>query len=95
MNDISSDDVYDMAQIGRDRDIDLIVALLVRRLVLQEREEHSLMAGYVFLKHIDLAFGLKLKYLVIENVRGLLSCPMMHRPHNKRGKGYPDLSLDD
>ena len=25
VNDISSDDVYDMAQIGRDRDIDLIV----------------------------------------------------------------------
>ncbi len=97
VNDISSDDVYDMAQIGRDRDIDLIVGgppcqafstAGKRRAFTDDR-------GNVFLKYIDLAFELKPKYLVIENVRGLLSCPMMHRPHNKRGKGYPDLSLDE
>lgn len=51
--------------------------------------------GNVFLKYIDLALELKPKYIVIENVRGLLSCPMEHRPHEKRGKGFPDLSLDE
>jgi len=31
--------------------------------------------GNVFLKYIDLATTIKPKYFVIENVRGLLSCP--------------------
>ena len=32
--------------------------------------------GNVFLKYLDLALELKPKYIVIENVRGLLSCPI-------------------
>lgn len=51
--------------------------------------------GNVFLKYLDLAISLNPKVIVIENVRGLLSCPMQHRPHGKRGKGYPDLRLDE
>ena len=51
--------------------------------------------GNVFLKYLDLALALKPKYFVIENVRGLLSCPMDHRPHDQRGCGYPDLSEDE
>jgi len=51
--------------------------------------------GNVFLKYIELALELKPKYFVIENVRGLLSCPMEHRPHDQRGKKYPDLSEDE
>ena len=51
--------------------------------------------GNVFIKYLDLCLDLKPKYFVIENVRGLLSCPMDHRPHDKRGAGYPDLSEDE
>lgn len=51
--------------------------------------------GNVFLKYLDLALELRPKYLVIENVRGLLSCPMEHRPHHLRGDGFPDLSEDE
>lgn len=51
--------------------------------------------GNVFLKYLDLALELKPKYFVIENVRGLLSCPMEHRPHHLRGHGYPSLSEDE
>jgi DNA (cytosine-5)-methyltransferase 1 len=51
--------------------------------------------GNVFLKYIDLALSLKPKYLVIENVRGLLSCPMVHRPHDQRGSEFPDLLEDE
>lgn len=51
--------------------------------------------GNVFLKYLDLALELRPKYLVIENVRGLLSCPMAHRPHHLRGAGFPDLSEDE
>lgn len=51
--------------------------------------------GNVFLKYLDLCLELKPKYFVIENVRGLLSCPMDHRPHDQRGDGFPDLSEDE
>jgi DNA (cytosine-5)-methyltransferase 1 len=51
--------------------------------------------GNVFLKYIDLALELQPKFIVIENVRGLLSCPLKHRPHNQRGKNFPDLSEDE
>lgn len=51
--------------------------------------------GNVFLKYLDLTLELKPKYIVIENVRGLLSCPMEHRPHDQRGPEFPDLSTDE
>ena len=51
--------------------------------------------GNVFLKYLELCFELKPKFFVIENVRGLLSCPMDHRPHNQRREGFPDLSEDE
>ena len=51
--------------------------------------------GNVFLSFIDMIIGLNPKYAVIENVRGLLSAPLKHRPHNQRGKGHPNLSVDE
>jgi len=48
--------------------------------------------GNVFLKYIDLAMDLRPRILVIENVRGLLSAPLKHRPHEQRGKGFPPLT---
>lgn len=48
--------------------------------------------GNVFLKYIELAMELRPRLLVIENVRGLLSAPLKHRPHEQRGKGFPSLT---
>ncbi|MCT6953505.1 DNA cytosine methyltransferase, partial [Salmonella enterica] len=47
--------------------------------------------GNVFIKYLDVALDIRPKYIVIENVRGLLSAPMKHRPHNERGEGLPPL----
>lgn len=44
--------------------------------------------GNVFLHFIDLIEGLKPKYAVIENVRGLLSTPLAHIPHKDRSETY-------
>lgn len=44
--------------------------------------------GNVFLKFIDLLLALNPRYAVIENVRGLLSAPLNHRPHAERGKDW-------
>jgi DNA (cytosine-5)-methyltransferase 1 len=40
--------------------------------------------GNVFLKYIELISELQPRYAVIENVRGLLSAPLSHRPHAER-----------
>lgn len=47
--------------------------------------------GNVFLHFIQLIRELRPKYAIFENVRGLLSAPLNHRPHSQRGKGFPDL----
>jgi len=51
--------------------------------------------GNVFLHFIDLIGEIRPKYFVIENVRGLLSAPLKHRPLNKRGGENPPLSQDE
>lgn len=51
--------------------------------------------GNVFLTFIDLVIELKPRFAVIENVRGLLSAPLKHRPHTMRGKNFPPLSQDE
>lgn len=51
--------------------------------------------GNVFLTFIDTIIELKPKYAVIENVRGLLSAPLKHRPHNSRGEGFEKLTDDE
>jgi DNA (cytosine-5)-methyltransferase 1 len=51
--------------------------------------------GNVFLTFIDHIIKLKPKFAVIENVRGLLSCPIQHRPHDQRGSGFSPLSSDE
>lgn len=51
--------------------------------------------GNVFLKYLDLCFEIRPKYFVIENVRGLLSAALKHRPHDKRGDLYPPLMSEE
>ena len=51
--------------------------------------------GNVFLHFIHLIGSLMPCYVVIENVRGLLSAPLVHRPHRERGHGFPPLSQEE
>ena len=51
--------------------------------------------GNVFLDYIDLVIALRPRFAVIENVRGLLSAPLVHRPHDQRGKGFPKLTPEE
>ena len=47
--------------------------------------------GNALLRYIDIILELRPKFAVIENVRGLLSAPMMHTPHAERGSDWtPD-----
>lgn len=51
--------------------------------------------GNVFIKYLEVATDLNAKFIVIENVRGLLSAPLKHRPHNQRGEGFAPLTEDE
>ncbi len=51
--------------------------------------------GNVFLTFLNRIIELRPKYAVIENVRGILSAPLKHRPHEKRGVNFPPLSPDE
>lgn len=51
--------------------------------------------GNVFLHFIELISQLRPKYAIFENVRGLLSAPLVHRPHDERGKDFPPLTEEE
>lgn len=51
--------------------------------------------GNVFLHFIDLVLDLRPKYALFENVRGLLSAPLRHRPHSQRGPNGPPLEEEE
>lgn len=51
--------------------------------------------GNVFLNFVELILDLNPKYAVLENVRGLLSAPLKHRPHSERGFGQPPLKGEE
>jgi len=51
--------------------------------------------GNVFLRYVDLIKEMQPEYAVIENVRGLLSAALKHRPHDRRGKQFPPLDQNE
>ena len=51
--------------------------------------------GNLLLVYLNIIAKLKPKYAVIENVRGLLSAPIKHRPISERGKYNPELTEEE
>ena len=97
INDYEPDDILKAAKLTKDDDIDLIIGGPPCQAfsTAGKRKGFNDDRGNAFLKYLDIALSLRPKYIVIENVRGLLSCPLKHRPHNQRGEGYPDISEDE
>jgi DNA (cytosine-5)-methyltransferase 1 len=60
-----------------------------------KREGFGDSRGNVFLTFIDRIVELQPRFAVIENVRGLLSAPLEHRPHERRGFSYPPLTPEE
>lgn len=96
INTCSAEQILNAAQTER-KDIDLILGGPPCQAfsTAGKRKAFNDDRGNAFLKYIDLALEIRPKFIVIENVRGLLSCPMDHRPHDQRGPEFPDLSLDE
>lgn len=51
--------------------------------------------GSLFMHFIRIVKGVQPRFFVMENVRGLLSAPIRHRPHDQRGTGYTLLEPDE
>ena len=97
VNDYEVQDILDACKLTKDDEIDLIVGGPPCQAfsTAGKRQGFNDERGNVFIKYLDLCLGLNPKYFIIENVRGLLSCPMQHRPHDQRGSDCPDLSEDE
>lgn len=97
INKYNAKDIRELASLAPKDDIDLVVggppcqafSTAGKRKGLDDER------GNVFLKYLDLAVELAPKFIVIENVRGLLSAPLKHRPHNQRGNGLPALTPEE
>ncbi len=51
--------------------------------------------GSLFKDFIRIVDAVQPRFFIMENVRGLLSAPIQHRPHCKRGAGYSPLEPDE
>ncbi len=97
INRFNAKQIREKANIAPNKDIDLVAggppcqafSTAGKRKGLEDKR------GNVFLKFIDLAVELSPKFIVIENVRGLLSAPVKHRPHDQRGKKFPPLTVEE
>lgn len=86
INKYSANEILELSGLRRD-EVDLIVGGPPCQAfsTAGKRQAFNDTRGNVFLKFIDLIGEIKPKYAVIENVRGLLSAPLRHRPHAERG----------
>lgn len=86
VNRYSADDIRRFAGLSKQDEIDLIVGGPPCQAfsTAGARRGFQDARGNVFLKYIELISELQPRYAVIENVRGLLSAPLSHRPHAER-----------
>ncbi len=91
--DYNAKDIRKLAKLPSDREIDLVVGGPPCQAFSTAGKRKGLddIRGNVFISFLEMAIELNPKFIVIENVRGLLSAPLKHRPHNQRGAGYTPL----
>jgi DNA (cytosine-5)-methyltransferase 1 len=97
INQYSAEDIRKAAGLGEKEEIPLIVGGPPCQAfsTAGSRKGFKDARGNVLLKFVNLIGELKPRFALIENVRGLLSAPLIHRPHNERGAGFPPLSIDE
>ena len=89
----SADEIKEAAGLGKNDEVDVMVGGPPCQAfsTAGARRGFEDARGNVFLRYIELILEIKPKYAVIENVRGLLSAPMVHTPHADRGSDWvPD-----
>ncbi|HAP69387.1 MAG TPA: modification methylase SinI [Flavobacteriales bacterium] len=97
MREFSPEAVREISGLGEKEEIDLIVGGPPCQAfsTAGNRKGFEDDRGNVFLSFVDMVIALAPKYAVIENVRGLLSAPLKHRPHMMRGEENEPLSAEE
>ncbi len=93
----SKDRIYKDANLKADKEIDLIFggSPCQSFSTAGKRKAFSDERGKAMLKFIELIEETKPKAFLLENVKGLLSAPLKHRPLNERGEGFPPLNKEE
>lgn len=93
----SIEKIRDYANVSYNQDIDLVIGGPPCQAfsTAGKRKSFEDERGNVFLEFIEKSIKLNPKFIVIENVRGLLSAPLMHRPHQYRGQNFPPLNQSE
>lgn len=97
INDYSAEKIREAVGLSKTQEIDLIVGGPPCQAfsTAGNRKGFEDDRGNVLLKFLDRILELKPRFAVIENVRGILSAPLKHRPHNHRRVGCPPLTPDE
>jgi DNA (cytosine-5)-methyltransferase 1 len=97
INDYSASEIRKAAGLNQNDEIDLIVGGPPCQAfsTAGKRKGFTDERGNVLLTYLDRIIALKPKFAVIENVRGILSAPLKHRPHNERGIGKPPMTVEE
>jgi DNA (cytosine-5)-methyltransferase 1 len=92
-----ADEIRHLAGLGEDDDIDLIVGGPPCQSFSTAGKRHGFEdeRGSVLLTFVERILALHPKYAVIENVRGLLSAPLSHKPHDKRGYDFSPIAMNE
>ncbi|MDY7224514.1 DNA cytosine methyltransferase [Halalkalibacterium halodurans] len=93
----NKDKVYKHANINKEEEIDLVFggSPCQSFSTAGKRQAFSDPRGKAMLKFVELVTEIQPKAFLLENVRGLLSAALKHRPLNQRGKNYPPLSVEE
>lgn len=97
VRDHSADAIRQAAGLSPDTDIDLVVGGPPCQAfsTAGKRKGFEDERGNVFLTYIDRIIALRPRYAIIENVRGILSAPLKHIPHNERGAERQSSAIDE
>ncbi|EGT0695576.1 DNA cytosine methyltransferase [Clostridium perfringens] len=95
--DYSKEKIYSDAGLNYNDEIDLIFggSPCQSFSTAGKRQAFSDERGKAMLKFIELIEEVKPKAFLLENVKGLLSATLKHRPLNQRGKDFPPLDEDE
>lgn len=93
----SKEKIYEDAILPENEEIDLIFggSPCQSFSTAGKRKAFSDDRGKAMLKFVELVEDTKPKAFLLENVKGLLSAPLKHRPLKERGEGFPELNEDE
>lgn len=94
---LDSEDIYRLSGIPEDDEIDLFLggSPCQSFSTAGKRQAFDSPGGQAMLRYAELISEVQPKAFLLENVRGLLSASLKHRPIDKRGGNYPPLLQEE